>query len=145
VTPTSRWRFEAAGLAARLRAASDELETILTAQGAGEGVRYAVRFVCEELVLNAFEHGRASLVTMEADLSEDAHVLTFEDDGPPFDPGSPGRVDRTDTGSGISSRGRGLILVHQFSKSIEHRRFGERNRLSVRLANGIRQSSPSIP
>jgi anti-sigma regulatory factor (Ser/Thr protein kinase) len=136
VTPTTRWRFEAAGVAARLRATSDELEAIFTGRGVGEDVRYAARLVCEEIVLNAFERGRASLVTLKAELSDDAHVLTFEDDGAPFDPASPGIVERSDPALGINSRGRGLILVHQFSSSIEHRRVGGRNRLRVQLAEG---------
>ena len=129
MTAPTRWRFEAADAAKRLREAGDELDVVLTALGASERTRFAARLVAEEIVLNAFEHGGATRVTMEIDPVGDPQRLEFEDDGVPFDPSVPAAR----ASSSSSPRGRGLILVHGMARSIEHRSVGGRNRLSVRL------------
>jgi hypothetical protein len=46
----------------------------------------------EALVLSALEHGGAKRVTPGEDPANDAHVLSFEDDGVRFDPAT--RFDR---------------------------------------------------
>ena len=61
------WRFELANAATRLRQVGDELDAILQAHRAPDHARYAARLVCEELVLNAFEHGRAGSVSLTID------------------------------------------------------------------------------
>jgi anti-sigma regulatory factor (Ser/Thr protein kinase) len=130
VTAPIRWRFEPADAATRLREASDELDRILAAQGVSERARFAARLVAEEIVLNAFEHGGATVVTMAVDPAGDPHRLILEDDGDPFDPAAPQALEATPN-PGI--RGRGLILVRGMTRSIEHRSFGGRNRLSILL------------
>jgi len=134
VTRPTRWRFEAANAPVHLREASDELEAVLASEGVGGRACFAARLVCEEIVLNAFEHGGASFVTMEVTPVDDPHRLAFEWDGIPFDPALPLATHRSDTPGDIHPRGRGLILVRRFTTSLEHRLAGGRNRLSVRLA-----------
>jgi anti-sigma regulatory factor (Ser/Thr protein kinase) len=133
VTGPAHWRFEPEDAPARLRSASDELEPMLASHGASVATQLAARLVCEELVLNAFEHGGARNVTLTADPEKDPHVLIFEDDGAPFDPAAQPPLEGTDAQGDVSTRGRGLILVRSFSRSIEHRLVEGRNRLEVLL------------
>ena len=129
----TRWRFEATNAAAGLREASDELESILASQGVSVAAQMAARLVCEEIVLNAFEHGGATWVTLEVDSARQPHVLVFEDDGARFSPAT--RTDRAGAGTqgDVSPRGRGLILVGGFTRSIDHHFADGRNRLNVLL------------
>lgn len=133
MTPPTRWRFEATGAPTQLRTASDALDAILAARGASERSRLAARLVCEEIVLNAFQHGGASFVIAEADPAKDPAALTFEDDGAAFDPAAPPGPRASDVAGEASTRGRGLILVRAFTTQIEHRRSEGRNRLRVLL------------
>jgi anti-sigma regulatory factor (Ser/Thr protein kinase) len=133
VTAPAGWRFGAAGVATRLREASDELETILTERGLSERARFAARLVAEELVLNAIQHGGAGIVTMETDPDGDPYRLTFEDDGVPFDPTPPPQPRASDAPGEVSPRGRGLILLHGFTRAMEYRLADGHNRLSVLL------------
>ena len=59
--------------------------------------------------------------------------LVLEDDGSPFDP-SAAAVDEPGTGE----RGRGLLLVRGFAKSLHYARREERNRTEVVLPDGDR-------
>jgi len=56
---TTRWRVETANAAACLRDIGDELDALLASHGISIPTRYAARLVCEEIVLNALEHGAA--------------------------------------------------------------------------------------
>jgi len=130
VTAPIRWRFEPADAATRLREASDEMDVILAAHGLSERARFAARLVAEEIVLNAFEHGGATAVTMDVDPTGDPHRLVLEDDGAPFDPAA---SQAPNGPQNLGTRGRGLILVRGMTRSIEHRSAGGRNRLSILL------------
>ena len=133
--PKTFWRFGAEGTRIHLRQAGDELDTLLNAYGVSDRTRLAARLVCEEIVLNALEHGDARFVNLEAQPAIDPYLLIFEDDGVPFDPGTRADAIGPATPEGISTRGRGLILVHAWTRRIEHRYGGGRNRLSVRLVD----------
>jgi anti-sigma regulatory factor (Ser/Thr protein kinase) len=128
-----RWQFAAADTPNSLRAASDELEAILSSHGASEATRFAARLVCEEIVLNAIEHGGAGFVTLEVEPASAPQHLVFEDDGAEFDPATLADPNGADTPGDLSPRGRGLILVRRFTRAIKHRRAEGRNRLSVLL------------
>ena len=92
-----------------------------------------VRLVCEEVVLDAFAHGGANSVSLEVDPGKDPHVLAFEDDGARFDPATRSALAETGSPGDIGPRGRGLVLVRGFTRSIEHRFADGRNRLSALL------------
>ena len=130
MTATIHWRFEPADAATRLREVSDEMDGVLAAHGVSKKARFAARLVAEEIVLNAFEHGGATAVTMAVDPARDPYRLVLEDDGVSFDPGTPHAPDVTPS---LGTRGRGLILVRGMTRSVEHLRNGGRNRLSVLL------------
>jgi serine/threonine-protein kinase RsbW len=133
-TPRVEIRFAATheGFAqafARLRGALDEERLDPTA-------RYNVELVFEEIVANIVLHGATDArepdvcVTLEG--QADSILLTFEDDGLPFDPcgrldGQPTKwVDEAKVG------GFGLILVRRAASALVYvRTAAGRNRLSV--------------
>lgn len=135
MTPKARWTFGAANAPNHLRAASDEVDTILGEHRVSESTRFAARLVCEEIVLNALEHGGASFVTMELDPAKDPRVLVFEDDGASFDPEARATERGPDAPGDVGTRGRGLILMHELSRGIRHHRHNGCNRLTVLLAD----------
>jgi len=130
-----RWTFGPANAPNHLRAASDELDTILGEHRLPERTCFAARLVCEEIVLNALEHGGASFVTMELEPAKDPLVLVFEDDGASFDPEARAAERGPDATGEVSRRGRGLILVHGMSRGIRHHRDNGRNRLTIALVD----------
>lgn len=134
MTPTG-WRFDRSNVPERLREANDLLERLLAIHGATERTRYAARLVCEEIVLNAFEHGGAGTVTLEVDPSDDPNRLCFEDDGAPFDPLGRTTARESSAPEAVEMRGRGLILVRRFTRAMEHRLVDGRNRLTVLLVD----------
>lgn len=130
MTVPIRWRFEPVDVATCLRQASDELDKVLATRGVSERGRFAARLVAEEIVLNAFEHGGATVATLDVDPAADPHRLVLEDDGVLFDPATP---QATGTAPNLGTRGRGLILVRGMTRSVEHSIVGGRNRLSILL------------
>src|SRR5262249_9317657 len=100
----------------------------LGAHGVSARGRFAARLVCEELVLNALEHGKARSVSLQIDPEQDPRRLLFEDDGIPFDPTVPASPP-----DAPGTRGRGLVLVQRFAAAPAYRREGGANRLEVRL------------
>jgi anti-sigma regulatory factor (Ser/Thr protein kinase) len=133
VSQRLRWRFEPQSAIQRLRTVSDELDAAIAAKGATERTRFAARLVVEEIVLNAFEHGGARDVTLEANPDDDPLQLVLDDDGAEFDPAAGHDGLEFHAPSGASPRGRGLILVHKFAQRLEHVAIDGRNRLIVTL------------
>jgi len=124
------WRLESAD-GAPLRRASDALDALLAERGLSDASRFAARMISEEVVLNAFEHGKARTVVMELNPER---RLSFVDDGSPFDPtaGPPSLSDARDADE-VRLRIRGLQLVHRFALNLEYRRQDDRNHLTVVL------------
>jgi anti-sigma regulatory factor (Ser/Thr protein kinase) len=132
VTIQHALRFEAtlAGLAA----ASTALRAILDARQLHEDLRYDVELVFEEISANIVLHARPS-GDIEVDLAfNDEVVLTFEDDGPAFDPRqAPERPLPASTGEARVG-GLGLVLIRHLCSRIDYTRTNERrNRLTVAL------------
>ena len=134
MSPRLHWRFEPSSAVQRLRTVSDELDAAIAARGASDRTRFAARLVIEEIVLNAFEHGGARDVTLEACPDDDVLRLVLEDDGAEFDPTASDDRLEAQARSGVSVRGRGLILVHKFAQRLEHVSIDGRNRLTVALS-----------
>lgn len=128
------WRFEASDVVARLRRVSDELDSAITAKGASEQTRFAARVVVEELVLNAFEHGGAGRVTLEAAACDDPVRLVIEDDGALFDPTTRAHALEAGDRDSDSPRGRGLTLLHAAVRHVDHAVLHGRNRVTVLLS-----------
>jgi serine/threonine-protein kinase RsbW len=101
-------------------------------------VRYNVELVFEEIVDNIVSHGAVDgreldvRVTLEA--RADSIVLTFDDDGVPFDPR--GRPDPVPPKSLEEAKvgGYGVMLVRRAASSLDYLRTAAgRNRLTVSL------------
>jgi anti-sigma regulatory factor (Ser/Thr protein kinase) len=116
---------------ARLRGALDA-ERLDTAP------RYNAELVFEEIVANIVNHGavdgRQPDVRVTLEPCSDSIILTFDDDGVPFDPRGrpepvpPRSMDEAKVG------GFGLVLVRRAASSLDYLRTTEgRNRLIVRL------------
>jgi anti-sigma regulatory factor (Ser/Thr protein kinase) len=110
----------------------------LDAQRLDGAPRYNAELVFEEITANIIAHGAPDghelevCVTLE--VAADWIVLTFEDNGVPFDPRR--RPDPPPQKSLEEARvgGYGLLLVRRAARSIDYLRTAEgRNRLTVRL------------
>ena len=115
----------------RLRAALDN-EQLDSAS------RYNVELVFEEIVSNIMHHGpvggREPDVRVTLETRADEIVLTFDDDGIPFD--STTRTERPPSTSLEDAKigGFGLILVRGAASSLSYRRTGgNRNELTVAI------------
>lgn len=130
-------RFPAT-FAAYARAAS-ELRRALADGGVAERPRYNAELVFEEIVSNIIRHGCSNHVQCAIEftlgLREDELVLSFKDNGQPFDPraytpaASPKSLD--DAGRG----GLGLLLVRNAASHVDYERTHQnKNRITVRIA-----------
>ena len=123
----------------RIAPAFADFRRVLDAEQLVAAPRYHAELVFDEIVSNIVRHGAppggelAVCVTVE--LRPEAIVLTFEDDGVPFDP----RV-RKDPAPRRSledakAGGSGLMLVRRAASSLDYLRTADgRNRLTVRVA-----------
>jgi serine/threonine-protein kinase RsbW len=121
------------------RAISD-LRGALDDAGVHGRVRYNTELVFEEVVSNVIRHARPNGVTDQVEVSlvysRESIVLTFVDDGPPFDPlqqsapSVPAALEEAKVG------GWGLPLVRERSAAMEYERTADgRNRLTVTIAS----------
>jgi len=125
---------------ARLRHALDR-------EALDAAARYDCELIFEEIVDNIVSHGavgnRAPDVHVTLEHGGDSIVLTFDDDGLPFDPR--GRPDPVPAKSleEATIGGFGLMLVRHAASSLEYERTAEeRNRLTVKVR---RRPEPSAP
>lgn len=121
-----------------LEPARERLDAFLDAHAPPERVRYVAHLVLEECMTNLLMHafpGDASH-PIDASIERDAQGFVFRlaDDGPPFDPtvGADPTPPRTIEEARIG--GLGLMLVRRMARSVEYRRDGTVNRLTVRFA-----------
>lgn len=97
---------------------------------------YHLNIVVEELVLNAIKHGRCSppegAIEVGLRLSGNELIITIVDSGIPFDPF---KFPAPDLTGGLADRpigGLGIHLVRSLMNSVEYKREGGENRLSLR-------------
>lgn len=107
------------------------------------GVRHDVELVFEEIVANIVRHGARDGggvdVRVVLELDDQSIVLTFDDDGVPFDPR--GRTDPQPAKSLAEARigGLGLMLVRRVASSMEYQRTAEgRNLLVIKVSGAPR-------
>jgi serine/threonine-protein kinase RsbW len=123
--------------------ASTELRAALDACGVRGGGRYNAELIFEEVVSNVIRHGHDADgrrpqqigVSLACDSPTNAIVLTFEDDGPPFNPlerplpALPKTIDEAPLG------GLGLLLLRKASSGLHYERTADqKNRLTVTIA-----------
>src|SRR5262245_58246763 len=112
------------------------VETAVAGMGARLSMR--LRLVVEELFVNTVTHGHGGDSDAPVDISillaGDRVVLTYVDEGPPFDPFA--EVHGPATEGGLADRregGLGVFLVTKFATRYEYARTGEANRVTVEL------------
>ncbi len=115
-----------------------QIRRALDAQPLADAARYNAELVFEEITANIIAHGapdgRVLEVRVSLEESNDSIVLTFEDNGVPFDPRD--RPDPPPQKSLDEARvgGYGLMLVRRAATAMNYVRTVEgRNRLIVQL------------
>lgn len=128
---------------AGFRDAFGRLGSALDACTLPAATRYAVELVFEEIVANVVRHGApaataaAPTIEVAVHVGADSVAMTFEDDGPAFDPCADAPTARTHAAAldDDALGGLGLAMVRRAAKSMEYRRTADaRNRLVVTLA-----------
>jgi serine/threonine-protein kinase RsbW len=104
----------------------------------GQAARYNAELVFEEIVANIVRHGASQGeqlgIEVSLEVGRDSIVITFDDDGVPFDPC--GRTDPKLPSSlaDAPDGGLGLMLVRRAASDMQYQRTPEhRNRLVVTL------------
>jgi anti-sigma regulatory factor (Ser/Thr protein kinase) len=117
------------------RAAADVRATLDQAGVRGRA-RGRAELVFEEVVSNVVRHGSAGHIDVSVASDDDSLVLSFEDDGPPFDPLQhsdpvlPKAVEEANVG------GLGLFLVRKVATALRYERTRDaKNRLIVTIAD----------
>lgn len=131
--PPRLLRFEAT-LAGVARAART-LRTLLDERGLTGRPRYSVELVFEEIASNIVLHGApVSAVTTEVALGADEVVLTFDDDGVPFDPRATPDPTFPTRLADARPGGLGIMLVRRRACRMDYERTADhRNRLTVAI------------
>jgi anti-sigma regulatory factor (Ser/Thr protein kinase) len=133
VTSQDVLRFR--GTIAGLEQAANELRGLLDARPLAAAPRYNVELVFDEIAGNIVRHGRpGSDVALTVSFYDHEIVLTFDDDGGPFNPSEwPKPVLPTSIGEAPVG-GLGLLLVTQLStRMIYERTPQERNHLTLAI------------
>jgi anti-sigma regulatory factor (Ser/Thr protein kinase) len=105
-------------------------------RGLHERAVYRACLVVEEMLTNAVRHGARGpqgRIRLGLELTPDELVLTFTDDGVPFDPLHAPPFDERAPLEERSCGGMGIHLVRQAASAWSYRRVGGSNRLEVRI------------
>jgi anti-sigma regulatory factor (Ser/Thr protein kinase) len=120
------------------RAAAD-LRALLDECAVHGRARYQVELVFEEVVMNVIRHGytddRAHEIDVTLTRGDDVIVLTFDDDGRPFDPLQQPAPVRPTSVQDAPSGGRGIVLLRNAARDLRYMRTADhKNRLTVTIA-----------
>lgn len=111
-----------------LKKVSKELVNALKRIGVAEDVIFDVHVGFEEALRNAMVHGNKNLpgkkVTIEAEWGADAVMITVEDEGEGFDPGS--LPDPTDDENLLREGGRGVYLIRHLMDEVVYENGGRK-------------------
>ncbi len=126
------------GTRAGFERAFADLRRTLDSHALQRKARYNCELVFEEVVTNIIKHGYADNrehgIEVSLDFPGEAIVMSFEDDGVPFDPLEYPPVKHS--GSILDARigGRGLLLVRTAARRLDYERtLDQRNRLTVTI------------
>jgi anti-sigma regulatory factor (Ser/Thr protein kinase) len=123
---------------AGMAAGSDALRAFLDGIEIGATRRYQLELTFDEIASNIIRHGQpVSVVELVVAVDHAEAVMTFDDDGVPFDPRShkdtrqPGPIEHAQIG------GLGLVLVKSSATRIEYERTHQHhNRLTLAIPLG---------
>ena len=132
---TERHRIQFAATLPAFYAASATLRQLLDDRNVLGGPRSNVELAFEEVAVNVVKHGSPTGdIDLHVSFEPDQIVLTFEDDGIPFnpllraDPTLPDSLDEAEIG------GLGVLMVKQLSSRIEYERTPDQhNRLTLAI------------
>lgn len=132
-----------ATFAAHARAAG-ELRRVLAARGIGAKPRYNAELVFEEIISNIIRHGCSDhaqcAIEVAIRFEDNAIVMSFHDNGPPFDPRAYELPLIPRSFESARDGGLGLLLVTQSSERMEYEWTRQnKNHLTVTIA--IRSSA----
>ena len=116
--------------------AAASLRQLLDARRLDDGPRYNVELAFEEITANLIRHGSPTgELKVHLEFREDEIVLTFEDDGVPFDPREQPTPPVATSIENASIGGLGLVLVRKISTQMDYERTAdERNHLTLAIA-----------
>jgi serine/threonine-protein kinase RsbW len=136
---TGQLHLHVAGTLADFQRAADDLRSALDLHGVDDRARAQAELIFEEIVTNVIRHGgaggRPPRVDVAVDIGQDELILTFEDDGPPFDPLQRPDPVRPTSIEDATPGGLGIYLSRRSAADVRYERTGDgRNRLTVAVA-----------
>ena len=126
------------GTRAGFERAFADLRRTLDSHPLEERARYNCELVFEEVVTNIIKHGytddREHAIEVSLDFPGERIVMSFKDDGVPFDPLEDRPVNHASSILDARIGGRGLLLVRSAARHLDYERTpDERNRLTVTI------------
>jgi anti-sigma regulatory factor (Ser/Thr protein kinase) len=113
-----------------------EVERFCAEQDLPRAMRFKVRLLLEELVLNLIDHAVGSAtdhIDVRIEIEPSRIVLVLEDDSEPFDPRSAPAFDKDKPLAERGPRGMGIHLVRSLAEEMAYQRIEGRNQLRVVL------------
>jgi serine/threonine-protein kinase RsbW len=116
--------------------AAASLRQLLDTRQLEDGPRYNVELAFDEITANIIRHGSPTgEIKVQLEFREDEIVLTFEDDGVPFDPREQPTPPVATSIENAPIGGLGLVLVRKISTRMDYERTAdERNHLTLAIA-----------
>ena len=119
------------------------LRAILDARQVPARHRHDIEIVFDEVVTNIVTHGRPSGPVEATVRFGEETILTFEDDGAPFDPRAQPAPPPARRRSDLRIGGLGIVIVRELCTGVDYVRTpGQRNRLTLRIAVPDRDVDP---
>jgi anti-sigma regulatory factor (Ser/Thr protein kinase) len=133
--PTGELVLRFAATVAGLEEAGIALRRLLDARRLDHPVRYHVELAFEEIAANIVRYSQATReVEVAVELDGDEILLTFQDDGEPFDPRAQPEPRHATSLEDARPGGFGLPLVRKISSRMDYRRTDQqRNRLTIAI------------
>lgn len=115
--------------------AATALRAILDARALHPRHRHDIDIVFDEVVTNIVNHGQPAGLVEATIRFGDETILTFEDDGAPFDPRAQPAPPPARRRSDLRIGGLGIVIVRELCTHVDYVRTPDRrNRLTLRLA-----------
>ena len=123
---------------------AEQIDEFCASRAIASEVAYAVNLALDEILTNTISYGYADdephQIELIVSLEVEALVIVIGDDSAAFDLSN---APTPDVGASLEERplgGLGLFLVHQMMDSVEYRREGERNLITLKKNKTAEQS-----